>query len=85
MPIYALGDDEPEIHETAFVHPDAVVIGRVRIGPESSVWPCAVLRGDDGDIRMVGERQQGERNADPVVVIRFCDVHLKQTAKCRTQ
>jgi carbonic anhydrase/acetyltransferase-like protein (isoleucine patch superfamily) len=55
VPIYALGDDEPEIHETAFVHPDAVVIGRVRIGPESSVWPCAVLRGDHGRIE-VGAR-----------------------------
>ena len=52
MPVYALGDYEPEIHETAFVHPDAVVIGRVRIGPEASVWPCAVLRGDHGRIEV---------------------------------
>ena len=55
MPIYALGEYEPEIHETAFVHPDSVVIGRVRIGPEASVWPCAVLRGDHGRIE-VGAR-----------------------------
>ena len=55
MPIYALGEWEPEIDETAFVHPDAVVIGRVRIGPEASVWPCAVLRGDHGTIE-VGAR-----------------------------
>ena len=52
MPIYALGDYEPEIHPFAFVHPDAVVIGRVRIGPEASVWPCAVLRGDHGRIEI---------------------------------
>src|ERR1700749_3465882 len=52
MPIYALGDADPEIHETAFVHPDAVVIGRVGIGPEASVWPCAVLRGDHGRIEV---------------------------------
>ncbi|MGH3192389.1 MAG: gamma carbonic anhydrase family protein [Streptosporangiaceae bacterium] len=52
MPIYALGDDEPDIHPTAFVHPDAVVIGRVRIGAEASVWPCAVLRGDHGAIEI---------------------------------
>ena len=52
MPIYALGEYEPEIHETAFVHPDAVVIGRVRIGPEASVWPGAVLRGDHGRIEI---------------------------------
>jgi carbonic anhydrase/acetyltransferase-like protein (isoleucine patch superfamily) len=54
VPVYALGDDEPDIHPDAYVHPDAVVIGRVRIGPESSIWPTAVLRGDDGDI-VVGE------------------------------
>jgi carbonic anhydrase/acetyltransferase-like protein (isoleucine patch superfamily) len=55
VPIYALGEYEPEIHETAYVHPDAVVIGRVRIGPGASVWPCAVLRGDHGRIE-VGAR-----------------------------
>jgi carbonic anhydrase/acetyltransferase-like protein (isoleucine patch superfamily) len=55
VPIYALGGYEPEIDETAFVHPDAVVIGRVRIGAEASVWPCAVLRGDHGTIS-VGAR-----------------------------
>jgi carbonic anhydrase/acetyltransferase-like protein (isoleucine patch superfamily) len=53
--IYALDDDEPEIHETAYVAPDAVVIGRVTIGPEASVWPGAVLRGDHGRIT-VGAR-----------------------------
>ncbi len=50
MPIYALGGAEPKIHPTAFVHPEAVIIGNVSIGEESSVWPCAVLRGDDGHI-----------------------------------
>jgi carbonic anhydrase/acetyltransferase-like protein (isoleucine patch superfamily) len=50
VPIYALGDHEPQIHPDAYVHPDAVIIGRVRIGPESSVWPSAVLRGDVEDI-----------------------------------
>ena len=52
MPIYALGEHEPEIHPFAFVHPDAVIIGQVRIGPEASVWPCAVLRGDHGRIEI---------------------------------
>jgi carbonic anhydrase/acetyltransferase-like protein (isoleucine patch superfamily) len=55
MPVYALGDDEPDIHELAYVAPDAVVIGRVTIGPEASVWPGAVLRGDHGTIT-VGAR-----------------------------
>jgi len=52
MPLYALGEFEPDIDGSAFVHPDAVVIGRVRIGPEASVWPGAVLRGDHGRIEI---------------------------------
>ena len=55
MPSYALGDRVPSIDPTAFIHPDAVIIGDVRIGPESSVWPTAVLRGDHGAI-IVGSR-----------------------------
>lgn len=55
MPIYALGDKSPVIHESAFVHPDAVVIGAVTIGADSSIWACAVLRGDEGEI-VIGER-----------------------------
>ena len=55
MPIYALDEYEPDIDQAAFVHPDAVIIGRVRIGPEASVWPGAVLRGDHGRIE-VGAR-----------------------------
>lgn len=54
MPLYALGEKEPLIDATAFVHPDAVIIGNVQIGPQSSVWPGAVLRGDHGAI-VIGE------------------------------
>jgi len=50
MALYALGDKTPLIDPSAFVHPDAVVIGDVHIGPESSIWPTAVLRGDHGRI-----------------------------------
>jgi carbonic anhydrase/acetyltransferase-like protein (isoleucine patch superfamily) len=52
MPIYALGDLVPDIDESAYVAPEAVVIGNVTIGPESTVWPYAVLRGDDAAIRI---------------------------------
>lgn len=55
VPIYALDEFEPQIDELAYVHPDAVVIGRVTLGPEASVWPGAVLRGDHGTIS-VGAR-----------------------------
>ncbi len=53
--IYALDDDEPDIDELAYIAPEAVIIGRVTIGPQASVWPCAVLRGDHGAIT-VGAR-----------------------------
>ncbi|MGC8498822.1 MAG: gamma carbonic anhydrase family protein [Acidimicrobiales bacterium] len=55
MALYALGDRVPTIHPDAFVHPDAVVIGDVRVGAQASIWPGAVLRGDYGTI-LVGER-----------------------------
>jgi carbonic anhydrase/acetyltransferase-like protein (isoleucine patch superfamily) len=40
----------PRVDPTAFVHERATLIGDVEIGPGSSVWPGAVLRGDDGPI-----------------------------------
>jgi carbonic anhydrase/acetyltransferase-like protein (isoleucine patch superfamily) len=55
MALYALGDVAPRIDPTAFVHPDAAVIGDVTVGPESTVWPSAVLRGDYGSI-VIGAR-----------------------------
>lgn len=38
------------ISPTAFVHPHAIVIGDVTLGPRVSVWPTAVLRGDNDAI-----------------------------------
>jgi carbonic anhydrase/acetyltransferase-like protein (isoleucine patch superfamily) len=36
----------PRVHPTAFIDTSAQVIGDVEIGEESSVWMCAVIRGD---------------------------------------
>ncbi len=55
MAIYALGHQIPDIATDAYIAPGAVVIGSVTIGSESTVWPGAVLRGDDGEIH-VGAR-----------------------------
>lgn len=55
MAIYALGDREPTIDSTAFIHPDATIIGEAHIGAGSSVWPQAVIRADEGPI-YVGEQ-----------------------------
>jgi len=50
MALYAIGDRIPTIHPTAFVHPEAVIIGDVVVGAEASIWPTAVLRGDTGRV-----------------------------------
>ena len=50
--IYAWDDIRPVVDSRAFVHPDAVVIGDVLIGPACYVGPGAVLRGDFGRIVM---------------------------------
>jgi carbonic anhydrase/acetyltransferase-like protein (isoleucine patch superfamily) len=55
VPVYALDDLIPVIAPEAYVHPDAVIIGNVVLGPGASVWPGAVLRGDNGLIR-IGDR-----------------------------
>lgn len=44
----------PKIHPTAFIAPSAVVLGDVTLGPRSSVWYQAVLRGDMAPI-VIGE------------------------------
>jgi carbonic anhydrase/acetyltransferase-like protein (isoleucine patch superfamily) len=46
MPVRALGDRRPAIDPTAYVADGAQLIGDVRLGPRSSVWFNAVLRGD---------------------------------------
>lgn len=89
MPIYALGDAEPVIHPTAFVHPDAVVIGSVEIGAESTIWPGAVLRGDDGRI-VIGARTSIQDNTvvhttptDPTLVGDDCVIgHIVHLECC---
>jgi carbonic anhydrase/acetyltransferase-like protein (isoleucine patch superfamily) len=55
MPVYSFDGARPQVSASAYVHPDAVLIGHVVLGPESSVWPGAVLRGDHGRIE-VGAR-----------------------------
>ena len=42
----------PKIHDSAFVADDAIIIGAVEIGAESSVWFGSILRGDVNYIRI---------------------------------
>lgn len=51
-PLYALDGVAPRCHPSAFIAPNAAVIGNVEIGPESGVWFGAVIRGDTNVIRI---------------------------------
>ena len=52
MTLYQLGDVRPEAGAEVFVADTARVIGRVRLGEQSSVWFGAVLRGDNEPIEI---------------------------------
>jgi carbonic anhydrase/acetyltransferase-like protein (isoleucine patch superfamily) len=45
--LYRIDDRVPALDPTAYVAPNATLIGSVRMGPRASVWFGAVLRGDD--------------------------------------
>jgi carbonic anhydrase/acetyltransferase-like protein (isoleucine patch superfamily) len=51
-PLYMLDGVAPRVHPTAFVAPNAAVIGDVAIGPETGVWFGCVIRGDTNIIRI---------------------------------
>jgi carbonic anhydrase/acetyltransferase-like protein (isoleucine patch superfamily) len=53
---------EPDVHESAYVDPAAVVIGDVTLEAEASVWPNVTLRGDHGPI-VLRERANVQDNA----------------------
>lgn len=48
LKVYAINGITPVVHPTAFVHPSAVLIGDVFVGPRCYVGPNAVMRGDFG-------------------------------------
>lgn len=53
---------QPEIDDTAWVDPSAVVIGNTHIGPGSSIWPNVTIRGDIHKIR-IGENTNIQDNS----------------------
>ncbi|MET0498811.1 MAG: gamma carbonic anhydrase family protein [Steroidobacteraceae bacterium] len=55
MPISSYQGVHPRFGARVYVDPSAVVIGKVTVGDDSSIWPTAVLRGDVHEIH-VGER-----------------------------
>lgn len=47
--ILSFNGKSPKVHPSAFLAPNAVLIGDVTVGEDSSIWFGAVLRGDDPD------------------------------------
>ncbi len=92
MAIYALGDQAPDIDPSAYVSPEATVIGNVRIGANSSIWPNAVLRGDDNRIE-IGDNTSVQDGAVihcteefATIVGNWCTVgHLAHLEGCRVE
>lgn len=54
MNIFELETDKPDIDDSAYIAPTAVIIGKVTVGKNSSVWFNTVIRGDDNKIT-IGE------------------------------
>lgn len=62
MPLRSYLDSFPQIADGCYIDEAAVIIGDVVMGGQSSVWPCAVLRGDVNRIR-IGKRSNVQDGA----------------------
>jgi carbonic anhydrase/acetyltransferase-like protein (isoleucine patch superfamily) len=72
MTLIELRGEKPQVSPNAYVSPRAVLVGKVEIGDDSSVWEHAVLRGDMGPIR-VGRQSSIQDN---------CTVHTDLKGRC---
>ena len=61
MTVYSLGDSKPTIDESAWIAPDANVIGNIVLEAKSSVWFGSTLRGDN-EVIHVGEGSNVQEN-----------------------
>ena len=52
LTVYSIDGITPVVDPTAYVHPSAVLIGDVIIGPGVYIGPCASLRGDFGRLEV---------------------------------
>lgn len=86
--IYPYKGITPVIHETAFIAPNAVIIGDVVIGAHSAVWYGCTVRGDvnvirigagtniqDGTVIHVATRGHGTHIGDNVTVGHMALLH----------
>ena len=52
---------KPQVHASAYIHKTALIIGKVTIGKNASVWPYCVLRGDIAEI-VIGDETNIQDN-----------------------
>ncbi|MEJ8846090.1 gamma carbonic anhydrase family protein [Variovorax rhizosphaerae] len=74
MTLYQIGAHAPQVPASAFVAPEATLIGQVRLGERASVWFGAVVRGDNEpiDIGDASNVQEGAvLHADPGFPLRI--------------
>ncbi|NEX64786.1 gamma carbonic anhydrase family protein [Noviherbaspirillum galbum] len=62
MAKYRIGGKQPVVHPSAFVADEATLVGDVRLEEGTSVWPGAVLRGDNEPIT-IGRRSNVQEGA----------------------
>jgi phenylacetic acid degradation protein len=67
--VYEINGIRPVVHPTAYVHPSAVLIGDVIVGPRCYIGPLASLRGDFGRILL----EEGSNVQDTCVIHGFVD------------
>lgn len=72
MPVYAFEGIVPVVHPTTYLHPTAVLIGDVIIGPRCYVGPGASLRGDFGRIAIEGDSSVQDS----------CTLHTSASSDC---
>jgi phenylacetic acid degradation protein len=75
MAVYGFEETSPAVDPEAFVHPDAVLIGDVRIGKKCFIGAGAVLRGDFGRIS-IGDGSNVQEN---------CVIHVSPGEEVRVE
>jgi phenylacetic acid degradation protein len=70
--VYSIDGITPVVHPSAYVHPGAVLIGDVIVGPRVYIGPAACLRGDFGRIVI----EEGANIQDTCVLHAFPDRDL---------
>lgn len=70
MPCYEFEGLTPVVHPTAYVHPTAILIGDVIVGPKVYIAPLASLRGDFGRLIL----EEGSNLQDSCVMHGYCDM-----------